>query len=130
MPTDIRIEATPRAGCLVMTVVGEVDLDNFHQLSEALADAAADVPLVLDLSRVQFMDSLGLSVLARAQRDRAALGTAPILVPSAPLARLLAVSGLDTVLVTRPSLAEALASAGPHGTRTDAAANTAQGPAA
>lgn len=130
MPTDIRIEATPRAGCLVMTVAGEVDLDNFHQLREAFAGAAADVPLVLDLSQVQFMDSLGLSVLARAHRDRVARGTAPIMVPSAPVAQLLAVSGLDSVLVTRPSLAEALATVDRQGTRTDAATSAADGPAA
>ena len=112
MPTDIRIDTTPSDGCLVMTVAGEVDLDNSHRLRDAFADADPDLPLILDLSRVSFMDSIGLSTLAQANRDISARGGAFVLVPSGALTQLITVSGLDRILATYPSVAAALAAVG------------------
>lgn len=109
MPTDIRIDANPSGGALVMTVVGEVDLDNSHRLRDAFADADPGLPLILDLSEVSFMDSIGLSTLAQANRDISARGGAFVLIPSGALTQLITVSGLDRILVTYPNVAAALA---------------------
>jgi anti-anti-sigma factor len=57
-------------GCCVVEVAGVVDLANARLLRQLLAEAITEWDGVLvDLSRVDFMDSQGLHALLRAHQD-------------------------------------------------------------
>ena len=105
---DVDVERT--TGGSVVRVRGEVDLATSPALADALAGiAAADGPVVVDLTDVGFLDSSGLSVLLQA-RERLAAGPGLRLVVTRPaLTRVLAVTGLDEVFDVAPTVDEALA---------------------
>ena len=65
-PVQLRTER-PVPNCVVLSVVGEVDLVTVPGLDAAIAEHVAAAPcLVLDLSGVTFFGSLGLAALMRA----------------------------------------------------------------
>jgi anti-anti-sigma factor len=68
-------------------------------------------PVILDLSRVQYIDTTCLSVLIRLRKDRVAKGYRPTLlvVPSAQILRVLEITRLDSLWPIYPTLAEARA---------------------
>jgi anti-sigma B factor antagonist len=85
----------------VITVRGELDLATAPQLEEALLpplDGGASV--ALDLRDLEFMDSTGVRVIVAAhlssQEHHGALTVCAV--PDGPVARVLEISGLDTVL--------------------------------
>jgi anti-anti-sigma factor len=72
-PFEVTIEE--HAGGALVAIQGELDISNASTLEEHLQRAEADGPglLVMDLSRLDFMDSTGLRLLISAdQRARAA----------------------------------------------------------
>jgi anti-sigma B factor antagonist len=93
----------------VLSVAGDLDMSTAQQLLLAVEDAVGGEPalLVVDLSGVQFMDSVGLAALVNAQR--AGKPTRMRFVASAPVQRTLDLVGLNELLDTYPSVAEALA---------------------
>src|SRR5262245_59189352 len=57
-------------GCAVVTAAGEIDLCTSPGLHEALADAALrSERVIVDLSRVSFLDSTGMAVMVKALRE-------------------------------------------------------------
>lgn len=62
MATPLQLTAEPRPdGTRQLTVVGEIDMSNANVLAEALeADSGK---LVVDITRVDYLDSAGLAVL-------------------------------------------------------------------
>jgi anti-anti-sigma factor len=82
---------------LVATVAGDVDLaahPRFQAEADAWAGKGADV--VLDLSGVTFMDSMGLRVLVELRQAVVDAGHAfALAAPSRPVDRVLALAGLD-----------------------------------
>ncbi|MER8188417.1 STAS domain-containing protein [Kitasatospora sp. NPDC094015] len=79
-------------GSPVLRAVGEIDLDNAHELAAAIdRTPESDPPLTIDLSAVEYLDSAGLTVLF-ARADRIRLVTSRLLNP------LLAVSGLARIV--------------------------------
>lgn len=86
----------------VVSVVGDVDLVTAGVLRQALAEALEVSPrLVVDVGRVTFIDSSGLSALADAHRKACDEGGAVRLrSPSPMLKRLLEITRLDTLLLT------------------------------
>ncbi|MEW2275356.1 STAS domain-containing protein [Streptomyces sp. SID685] len=81
-------------GTVHLTVSGEIDMSNADHLAEALDSDSG--PLVVDLTRVEYLDSAGLSVLF-AHAERLELIAPPLLEP------VLTVSGLaDLVTVRSP----------------------------
>lgn len=84
---------------------GELDLTNARELEERLDSARSpDVDLVLDLNRVYFIDSAALHVLfklaRRCGRDRMVI----VLEPTASIASVIAIVGLDRAVVVRRTL--------------------------
>jgi anti-sigma B factor antagonist len=74
------------------------------------SDAAAPNALIVDLSRVTFLDSSGLGVLsATAHRARQLGCTFSIAEPSPTVTRMLAITSLDRAWPVFPSLPAALA---------------------
>ncbi|SCL23804.1 anti-anti-sigma factor [Micromonospora pallida] len=95
----------------VVTSTGDVDLDTGDTLRAALrhaADMGGDV--VVDLSRVHLIDSAGLGLLVRAQREaRERQATLCLAAPSAFVRAVLRTMRLDTVIPTFASREEAVA---------------------
>lgn len=98
----------------VITAPGEIDAANAAGLRAALCDAAGhgNRTLVVDMSRTQFCDSSGLTVLVRAQQGAQAQGGEVVLVVSADaVLRILALTGADRLVPHFASLDEALTQA-------------------
>lgn len=88
---------------------GEADMTSLH-LKEVLdAEVAAGPPLlVVDLSRLTFMDSWALrTILAAARELRLAGGTLALAGPSQGVRRVLELSGADTLVDVYASVQEA-----------------------
>ncbi|MEU4569802.1 STAS domain-containing protein [Micromonospora sp. NPDC023956] len=104
----------------VVTSVGDVDLDTGDTLRAALhhaADMGGDV--VVDLGRVHLLDSTGLGLLVRAQREARERGaTLCLAAPSAFVRTVLRTMRLDAVIPTFASRDEAVAHLAGHRTTT------------
>lgn len=99
-------------GVPVVAAPEEIDIVNAARLRAALLQAAAhgNGTLVVDMSRTQFCDSAGLNVLVRAHKQAQAQGHEVLLVISGvTVLRIFAVTGIDHLIPTFPSLEEALA---------------------
>jgi anti-sigma B factor antagonist len=98
---EINIATDVVDGVGVVSVSGEVDLVTAEQLRHTLEEVierSSDV--VVDLARLSFIDSSGLSALVDAhRRAREAGGTLTIRNPTSMLRRLLEITHLETLLV-------------------------------
>lgn len=83
----------------LVEVSGEVDLSNIGTLEAELQRLNGDIPVLLDFSDLDFMDSAGLTLLARAA-DPTRSGTRSLAVRNASgqVARVLRLCGFDTSL--------------------------------
>jgi len=96
---------------LVVHVSGDLDVYTAPQLKEALADtlAADGAALVLDLSKVHFIDSTALGVLVAAlQQSRAHGGELSLVVDDPHLLKIFRITGLDKVFQIFGSVDDAL----------------------
>lgn len=87
----------------VIEAVGEVDLTTAPQLKEALMAVVNDAqksPIIVDLSRVDFIDSAGLALLVEARKKLAPDGRAlnVLLTPSRQPERVLKLGRFDTIM--------------------------------
>ncbi|KAA8963887.1 STAS domain-containing protein [Mycobacterium sp.] len=99
-----------RNGATVVRVAGEIDLNTAAAFEAAIGDALAHEPavLVIELSQVQFMASVGLRILA-ATHDRVGESVQVAVVASSRAAsRPIELTGLDKVFALYPTLDEAL----------------------
>lgn len=113
-PVDVfRLEEERLPGdVVVISIQGELDLYVAGDLRDRLADVSDTRPsrLVLDLSGVTFVDSMGLGVLLGAsKRVRAEGGELRIAGPNDDLRRLFEITLLDRVFEIDASRADALA---------------------
>jgi anti-anti-sigma factor len=88
-----------------VVAIGEVDLATGLRLTDALRAAHADARhVVLDLDGTTFMDMSGVRILlAAAEHARTVAGTFEIVHATAPVARMLALTGADRALTERPA---------------------------
>jgi anti-sigma B factor antagonist len=99
-------------GVPVVSAPEEIDITNAGGLRAVLLQAAShgNGTLVVDMSRTQFCDSAALNVLVRAHKQAQAEGRQVLLVIAAvTVLRIFAVTGIDHLIPTFPSLEEALA---------------------
>jgi anti-sigma B factor antagonist len=90
----------------------EIDVANAAGLRAALLQAAerGDEILVVDMSHTQFCDSTGLHVLVRAhKRAQAEGGELLLVISTAAVLRIFAVTGIDRMIPSFSTLDEALA---------------------
>jgi anti-anti-sigma factor len=102
------------SGVPVVTAPEEIDITNAAGLRAALLEAAAlrSGTLVVDMAQTQFCDSAGLHVLVRAhQRAQADGGELLLVICAACVLRIFAVTGIDHLIPTFPTLEQALAPA-------------------
>jgi anti-sigma B factor antagonist len=86
-------------GQVVVTVRGEIDLRAAPTFDSALAGLAADLPVVVDCSGVEFMDSTALRVLlSQSMRLTADGGALHVRNPSSQALHVLQISGLDHLI--------------------------------
>jgi anti-anti-sigma factor len=93
-------------------VAGEVDMHTAERLGETLVTASDGRPerLILDLSAVGFIDSIGLSVVAQSAKKLLAVGGAfEIVCADSGILRVFEITGLRDILTFHPTRAEALA---------------------
>ena len=92
MTTPLELSAWRDAdGVMVVTAAGEIDMSNAASFGDALSQAGADdAAFIVDLIRVDYLDSAGLTALLRyASRVK--------IIATAVLAPVLSVTGLDPV---------------------------------
>jgi anti-sigma B factor antagonist len=101
-------------GVPVVTTPAEIDFTTAEQLRMVLLRAAArrQTTVVVDMTRTRFCDSAGLAVLVRAHRRALAEGgELRLAIPAdGAIARILAITRLDSVIPLFGSLEEALTS--------------------
>jgi len=110
-------EASPPTTRTIVRLDGALDIAAAPALRERLIGLLHPGTrlLVLDLSRVPSCDSAGLAVLVGAERRARVLGIVMCLAaPSAPVAKLLRLTGLDRNLTIYPDLRGALATEQPE----------------
>ncbi|CAL9278655.1 hypothetical protein SUDANB135_00041 [Streptomyces sp. SudanB135_2055] len=109
-PDRLSTATTVTDSIRVVTLAGEVDQRNGVLLTHALRLDAADLPrVVIDMSRVTFMDSSGINILIAAHKDlTAASGWLRLAAPTAAVLRVLQLVGVDQFIECHPTLTEAL----------------------
>ena len=110
---DVSITTSTVGAVQVVAVGGEIDVHTAPQVDEALeAVAGPGAAIVADLSKVEFIDSTGLSVLVRAlARSRDEDGTLAVVATSERVTKVLRLTGLDAVLAVYDSVDAAVAGA-------------------
>lgn len=97
-------------GAVVLAVSGDVDMLSAPQLAEAIRAAAATGPagLIVDLSKVDFLASAGMAVLAAAQSEVAPPTRFAVVANGPATSRPIKLTGLDSVLSLHSTLDSAL----------------------
>jgi anti-sigma B factor antagonist len=107
-PVQLRT-ARPVPNCVVLSVVGEVDLVTVSGLETALAEhVAAASCLVLDLSEVTFFGSLGLAAVIRATTLAEERGARLLLVAGRRVLRTMELTRTAALFTSYPSVDDAL----------------------
>ncbi len=113
--TPLAVERIRSDGYEVLAVAGELDIATAPRMLSALNEALADVdcPLIVDLSRVVFMDSTGLALLMNARRRvrRRGQGFA-IVCPGGPISRVFEIADMVESLRVCPDRESARKAAG------------------
>jgi anti-sigma B factor antagonist len=105
---------------IVVTMWGEVDLYSAPKLADAIGELIrrGHQEVTLDLSAVEFMDSTGVRVLVDVFEALRDAGGQPLLqAASAPVRRVLALTGLDGLLALPDAADSPPRAAGPRGLR-------------
>lgn len=116
----MELTVTQPAGSAVsiVSVDGEIDVHSAPQLRDRVTAQLASAPgaVVVDLTRVGFLDSTGLGALVSARTAALERGTAlPIVCTSPRILKLFTITGLDGVFDLHDSVANAVASVAPAG---------------
>ncbi|MGA8117259.1 MAG: STAS domain-containing protein, partial [Actinocatenispora sp.] len=109
--TDVHlvVNRSERDGIAVLSVEGELDLDTADQLRLRLEDELTRHDIILEFSRVPFMDSISVGVLVAAHHLSQRTGhKMAIAAASPPVHDLLTLCRLHTVICLCPDVATAL----------------------
>jgi len=111
----VKIERREHGGAVTLVAAsGEVDAYTGPELLEALKDSLeqADGPawLLVDLTQVQYLDSIGLGILVQAAKEAAQTGGALAVACRTPVVlKVFDISGTRAMLGVRESVEEATA---------------------
>lgn len=115
--SDERFPATWSGRTVVVAGAGEIDLTNAESFRDALLSAlnTGAAGLVVDLTATTFIDSAGVTALARASRRASSSeATMRLAVTAAPVLRVLNLVGIDQLIEVHPSVDAAVASLPEH----------------
>ena len=113
MPS-LSVERNSNGEVEVVAVSGEIDIASAPRLITGLNDAVGncELPVVVDLMDVGFMDSTGLALLLNAHRRLSRRGKGfAVACADGPVRRVFTITDMVDVLQVRPDLAEARAAA-------------------
>jgi anti-sigma B factor antagonist len=100
--------ARPAPDCVVLTVLGEIDLVTAPELAAALEDYLDGTPcVVVDLTDVTFFGSLGLATLVRLTGLAESSGVRLALVPGPLVRRTMELTRTEELFTVYESVAEA-----------------------
>jgi len=102
-------------GYAVLSVAGQIDAGTEQQFRDALTSVLAHgvLRIVVDLSRVAFMSSAGISVLMGVRRVLTDAGGSLVLAaPHGEVAQVLSISGVAEVIPVTATVADAVAALG------------------
>jgi anti-sigma B factor antagonist len=100
--------ARPAPDCVVLTVLGEIDLVSAPELAAALEDYLDGTPcVVVDLTDVTFFGSLGLATLVRLTALAEAAGVRLALVPGPLVKRTMELTRTEEMFTVYDSVADA-----------------------
>lgn len=108
----LQIDVAHVEGHTVLSPQGEIDFATGPALEEAVTDAlvAGDVHLVIDLSGVDFIESIGLGALIGGRRRAQALnGSLSLVCANDQTLKVFAITGLDRVFTIHRTLRAATA---------------------
>lgn len=109
--TALVVEVDEHERASVVRLVGELDADQAPALRKLLAERVLSGPghLVLDVAGLTFLDSSGLATLIAVHKGTRSAGTSLVLAgPGPAIVKVLALTGLQSVLHTAPSVQQAL----------------------
>lgn len=100
----------PSPGVGIVDVAGEIDMHTAQELGEVLAAAGEGQPhrLIVDLSAVGFIDSMGLSVLVQNARLLFTDGASFEIICARKLMQVFEIAGLDEVFTFYATRAAAI----------------------
>ncbi|QVI25134.1 STAS domain-containing protein [Nocardia tengchongensis] len=106
MPPLLTVSQRQVGEAIVVSAAGEIDINSAGQLREALEAAATGPTLIIDLSGVEFIGSVGLTTLLVATK---AADTQQVRVVASPqVRRPIEMTGLDGVLALFDTLEDAI----------------------
>lgn len=112
-PVDLTLSTRTENDRTVVEIAGEVDVYTAPKLRETLIDlvAGGSYHIVVDMEKVEFLDSTGLGVLVGGlKRVRAHDGSLLLVCTNERILKIFSVTGLSKVFPMHASVAEALAS--------------------
>lgn len=117
-PSAIITRRFERAGAIVLTVSGDVDLATAAQFRAAVDDIVEECPasMVIDLSAVSFLASAGLQILTMACQKLCPAGRFAVVADGPATSRPIRMTKLDEVFALYPTLVDALDGASKDGT--------------
>jgi len=110
MDEALTVEVRHEQGCAIVTAAGEIDISTVTALRDRLFEVAASgAPLVVDMEKVSFIDSVGLAVLVGAAKRAAAhRGSLQVACALPKIRQLVRLTGLDGQIPLARTLDEAL----------------------
>jgi anti-sigma B factor antagonist len=114
---DLKCEVSAQGGCTVISPAGEVDVYTAPVLRQQLVELlnAEEQCLIVDFTRIDFIDSTGLGILVGALRRARTMGAAmSIAGQSASAKKLFAITGLDRVFEAFDTVDAAVQEHGAH----------------
>ncbi len=111
------------SGHVVLEIGGEIDVYTAPRLRERLVEmvGAGEKHIVVDLGRVEFLDSTGLGVLVGAHRRlRASGGSLNLVFAHERLLKIFRITGLDTVFEIHSTVDDATSGGSTQTARTSA----------
>ena len=112
MSTLARLEDEWHDEIPVARVQGEVDASNVKEIGDRLRSLLSNrsVAMIVDLSATTYLDSAGVNLLFALAEESAAASSASRLVVAdpSPIARMVALTGLDRTMPVHPTLPDAL----------------------
>lgn len=109
-PTPFQVGKHQVGEAIVLTVAGEVDMLSAPRLAQAIQTASAAKPgaLIVDLSKVDFLASAGMTVLLTAQAEASAPTGFAVVAQGPATSRPIKLMGIDSVLPLYSTLDDAL----------------------
>jgi len=113
---DLSLDTREVDGRSVVAVGGEIDVYTAPRLRDRISEVVADGShdLLIDMEKVEFLDSTGLGVLVGAlKKTRAHGGSLELVCNNDRLLKIFKITGLAKVFTIHPSVEDALRST-PH----------------